>query len=196
MELKKQLESWGHENGQVKAHLLLTLENIRELLEASCMPENREETEEILQNYREVNIEVKNLKAEFTSLNKRKDKASKNHTAINKKLKEVMKTHSGYYKPVCREIEKLLSKTFGIERLAYHGGDLCGNACRLLMSSAKDVLSSIETDVLNRYLDKKCTLTQLRKQVNNRIKATAHVLTLFDGVLTIARKDHHLLGQA
>jgi hypothetical protein len=41
------------------------------------------------------------------------------------------------------QIETIL-KNYGIDRAAWHGGDLVGNHCRLLMAEAKAILTCIE----------------------------------------------------
>ena len=74
------------------------------------------------------------FKKELTELKK----AQEDLSALNTVAKE--KELGKYSKPVRRELERILEREFDIKRPNYHGGDICGNETRRLMTTAMKVM--------------------------------------------------------
>ena len=126
-------------------------------------------------------IEFEDLQIEQDKLEE--DTASAKQILFDTKkefLVETKKTtndkHSG--QPLLAEIEHILGK-YGIDRAAFHGGDLVGNACRKLMSEANGIVDEVRNLVMQ-----KRRVRGSDKQIDEICCRTKQVLLVLDGFIS------------
>jgi hypothetical protein len=116
--------------------------------------------------------------------------AKKAEAAAKKKLTEAASSVKTTDKVLRAQIETIL-KDYGIDRGAWHGGDLVGNHCRLLMAEAKDIFTCIE-----KVLTERGAAIGMSEEAINSIKLRCEVkrdlLQQYDGFfarLSLPQKD-------
>ncbi len=80
--------------------------------------------------------------------------------------------------------EDILAREWNIKRPNYHGGDILGNECRKLMSSARLILDQIKEFLLER-LEENGGSARAKREVKKRCDIVAKALLLFDGLLSL-----------
>ena len=125
-------------------------------------------------------------------LNDRKQDLSRLNTEAKA---EVVKTEKDIGKcnmPIWRRIESILSKDWNIERPPWHGGDILGNKCQKIMSSARPIFDQIEELLLER-LEENGGSARAKREVKKRCDIATKALLLLDGPLSLLIKSHKYL---
>jgi hypothetical protein len=133
--------------------------------------------------------EIKTFKKELSVPKNQKQDLSRLNSAAKAEVGQAEKDLGRCNKPVRRGIESILSKDWNIKRPSWHGGDILGNECRKLMSSAKLILEQIMEFLLNR-LEENGGSTGAKREVKKRCDIVAKALLLFDGLLSLLRTPH------
>jgi hypothetical protein len=129
--------------------------------------------------------EIKTFKKELSVLKNQKQDLSQLNSGAKAEVDQVEKDLGRHKKPVRRGIESILSKDWNIKRPSWHGGDILGNECRKLMSSAaKLVLEQIMEFLLDR-LEENGGSERAKREVKERCCIVAKALLLFDGLLSL-----------
>jgi hypothetical protein len=138
----------------------------------------------------EYTLEISNLVREKQKVESAANAAKKAEAAAKKKLTEAASSVKTTDKVLRAQIETIL-KDYGIDRGAWHGGDLVGNHCRLLMAEAKDIFTCIE-----KVLTERIAAIGMSEEAINSIKLRCEVkrdlLQQYDGFfarLSLPQKD-------
>jgi hypothetical protein len=139
LEKKKEITGWGFLNGGTLGNMLIAQGRLREQLEVEGEILLEDRTEAIA-NEIPLKKEIMSIKKELTVLKKAQEDLSALDTVAKEELKGLEKELGKYSKLVRRELERILKREFDIKRPNYHGGDICGNEARRLMTTAMKLM--------------------------------------------------------
>jgi len=183
--IKKEITDWGTQNGPTLANMHLAQGHLNEQIEVEgeLTPQEREQA---ILDVASLKEEIKTFKREVLLLKNRKKELSRRNTEAKAAVLQVEKDVGRYNKPIRRGIESILSKDWNIKRPSWHGGDILGNECRKLMSSARLILDQIKEFLLER-LEENGGSARAKREVKKRCDIVAKALLLFDGLLSLLR---------
>ncbi len=194
LEKKKEITDWGFLNGGTLANMLIAQGHLREQLEVEGEILLEDRTEAIA-NEISLKKEIMSFKKELTVLKKAQEDLSALNTVAKEELKGLEKELGKYSKPVRRELERILEREFDIKRPNYHGGDICGNEARRLMTTAMKVMLRF-----NQYLQVELVenggTDRARRETKKQCEVVGNALLNFDGFLSLLRTPHKDLTPA
>jgi hypothetical protein len=150
---------------------------------------SQQEREQAILDVASLKEEIKTYRKEVLLLKKRKKELSGLNTEAKAVVAQVERDIGRYNKPIRRGIETILSKDWNIKRPSWLGGDILGNECRKLMSSARLILDQIKEFLLER-LEENGGSARAKREVKKRCDIVAKALLLFDGLLSLLRTPH------
>lgn len=178
IESRNELEAFGYEHGCSLANKRQQRQDINKQLQQTgnlrITGGNREgllTTKEILSN--DINILVR----QRVAIEKRKQKRKQEWDTVKVSLWKA-ETKKGISKPL-KSLVELVLFAHGIDPGAYHGGDLVGNHCRILLQKSDVIFAEIVT-VLNDFGRAHNKNEYSIQCATMRASATASTLTLFD----------------
>jgi hypothetical protein len=186
--IKKEITDWGTQNGPTLANMHLAQAHLDEQIEVDGELSQQEREQAIL-DVASLKEEIKTYRKEVLLLKKRKKELSGLNTEAKAVVAQVERDIGRYNKPIRRGIETILSKDWNIKRPSWHGGDILGNECRKLMSSARLILDQIKEFLLER-LEENGGSARAKREVKKRCDIVAKALLLFDGLLSLLRTPH------
>jgi hypothetical protein len=151
--IKQERTDWGKQNGPTPADMRMAQGHLDEQIQVQGEL-SEQEREQAITDSASSKEEIKTFKKELSVLKNQKQDLSRLNSAAKAEVGQVEKDLGRHNEPVRRGIESILSKDWNIKRLSWHGGDILGNECRKLMSSAKLVLEQIVEFSLNRIEEK------------------------------------------
>jgi hypothetical protein len=193
-EAKQEITDWGVRNGPTLANMHLAQSHLDEQIEVEGELSD-EEREQAILDVASLKQEITNFKKELSVLKKKKTELSQANTAAKLAVVEVEKTEGRYPKPIRKGLEHILAKEWNIKRPSWHGGDILGNECRKLMSSARLIYDELKEFLLQR-LEEDGASARRKREVRKRCDLIAKCLLLFDGFLSILRTEHKDLTPA
>jgi hypothetical protein len=186
--IKQETTDWGKQNGPTPANMHVAQGHLDEQIEVQGELSEQEREQAILDSA-SLKEEIKTFKKELSVLKNQKQDLSQLNSAAKAEVGQVEKDLGRHNKPVQRGIESILSKDWNIKRPSWHGGNILGNECRKLMSSAKLVLEQMMEFSLNR-LEENGGSGRAKREVKKRCDIVAKALLLFDGLLSLLRTPH------
>jgi hypothetical protein len=147
--IKQETTDWAKQNGQTLANMHLAQGHLDEQIQVEGELTQQEREQAILDSASSKE-EIKTFKKELPVLKNQKQDMSRLNSAAKAEVGQVEKNVGRCNEPIWRGIKSILSKDWNIKRPSWHGGDILGNECWKLMSSAKLVLEQIEEFSLER----------------------------------------------
>jgi hypothetical protein len=194
LEKKKEITDWGFLNGGTLANMLMQHGHLREQLEVQGLIP-AEERAETLANEKSLKTEIISFKKELSVLKKAQEDLSALNTVAKEELKASEKQFGKYRKPVRRELERILAREFDIKRPNYHGGDICGNEARRLMTTAMEVMQRFNQYLQGELVENGGT-DRAKKETKKQCEVVGNALVNFDGLLSLLRTPHQDLTPA
>lgn len=145
LEAKEQLKEWDGLNGATLASHRYDRSMLKELIDHGAADDTvytRQEMNEMKSERVSLTNSIKELTTHRKELEKICDEGSKRSREARKELDAAMKKAS-FSMPVRTQFDETL-EDHGVTPSSYHGGDLEGNACSLLMERAPTIFHALE----------------------------------------------------
>jgi hypothetical protein len=140
--IKQEITDRGKQNGPTPANMHMAQGHLDEQIQVQGEL-SQQEIEQAILDSASLKEEIKTFKKELSVLKNQKQDLSRRNSAATAEVGQVEKDLGRCNKPVRRGIKSILSKDWNIKRPSWHGGDILGNKCPKLLSSAKLILEQI-----------------------------------------------------